>query len=188
MNIFESWENLNVSEECFNEIMGIVEAILSEDRLVDDSGKKTDAYYELKDKMIGKLQDKKATASATRKHHEKQAIAHKKEEKKIAKQELPRAEYNKQIAWGNRANAHANYEYYKNKENKSDGDERYEKNWKSWADKSDKDDEEAYNKLQDLKSKIVDASLKKFDSQDKARKENYKARDLSNKLFQLKNR
>ena len=31
MNIFESLENLNVSEECFNEIMGIVEEILNED-------------------------------------------------------------------------------------------------------------------------------------------------------------
>lgn len=30
MDIFESLENLNVSEECFNEIMGIVEELLSE--------------------------------------------------------------------------------------------------------------------------------------------------------------
>ena len=30
MDIFESLENLNVSEECFDEIMGIVEEILSE--------------------------------------------------------------------------------------------------------------------------------------------------------------
>ena len=30
MNIFESLENLPVSEECFEEIMGIVEEILSE--------------------------------------------------------------------------------------------------------------------------------------------------------------
>ena len=29
-NIFESLENLNVSEECFNDIMGIVEELLSE--------------------------------------------------------------------------------------------------------------------------------------------------------------
>lgn len=29
MNIFESLENLNVSEECFDEIMGIVENIVS---------------------------------------------------------------------------------------------------------------------------------------------------------------
>lgn len=30
MNIFENLENLNVSEECFNDIMGIVEEILNE--------------------------------------------------------------------------------------------------------------------------------------------------------------
>ena len=30
MDIFESLENLNVSEECFDEIMGIVEDMLSE--------------------------------------------------------------------------------------------------------------------------------------------------------------
>ena len=29
MDIFESLENLNVSEECFDEIMGIVEDIVS---------------------------------------------------------------------------------------------------------------------------------------------------------------
>ena len=31
MDIFESLENLNVSEECFDDIMGIVEEILGED-------------------------------------------------------------------------------------------------------------------------------------------------------------
>ena len=31
MDIFESLENLNVSEECFNEIMGLVEELLNED-------------------------------------------------------------------------------------------------------------------------------------------------------------
>ena len=31
MNIFESLENLNVSEECFNDIMDIVEEIINED-------------------------------------------------------------------------------------------------------------------------------------------------------------
>ena len=31
MSIFESLENLNVSEECFDDIMGIVEELLSED-------------------------------------------------------------------------------------------------------------------------------------------------------------
>ena len=36
MSIFESLENLNVSEECFDDIMGIVEELLSEgDNLKD---------------------------------------------------------------------------------------------------------------------------------------------------------
>ena len=34
MNIFESLENLNVSEECFDEIMGIVEEILGESKVL----------------------------------------------------------------------------------------------------------------------------------------------------------
>lgn len=33
MNIFESLENLNVSEECFDEIMGLVEELLNEDNI-----------------------------------------------------------------------------------------------------------------------------------------------------------
>lgn len=38
MNIFESLENLNISEECFEEIMGIVEDLLNEvsDKWKDD--------------------------------------------------------------------------------------------------------------------------------------------------------
>ena len=41
MDIFESLENLNVSEECFDEIMGLVEELLSE-------GEKVDNYYRTK--------------------------------------------------------------------------------------------------------------------------------------------
>ena len=36
MNIFESLENLNVSEECFNDIMDIVEDLLNEEDSLDD--------------------------------------------------------------------------------------------------------------------------------------------------------
>ena len=43
MNIFEELENLGVSEECFDEIMGIVEEIISED--VEELKKRlTDKY------------------------------------------------------------------------------------------------------------------------------------------------
>lgn len=41
MDIFESLENLNVSEECFNEIMGLVEELLSEENLIN----KRDQYH-----------------------------------------------------------------------------------------------------------------------------------------------
>ena len=37
MDIFESLENLNVSEECFDEIMGLVEELLSEKYVVTNS-------------------------------------------------------------------------------------------------------------------------------------------------------
>ena len=40
MDIFESLENLNVSEECFDEIMGIVEEILSESNRARRYGQK----------------------------------------------------------------------------------------------------------------------------------------------------
>ena len=42
MNIFESLENLNVSQECFNDIIGIVEELLSENL----TGKTAEKYGE----------------------------------------------------------------------------------------------------------------------------------------------
>ena len=42
MNIFESLENLNVSEECFDEIMGIVEDIFSQIKKVHGEPKYDD--------------------------------------------------------------------------------------------------------------------------------------------------
>lgn len=41
MDIFESLENLKVSEECFDEIIGLVENILSEENLIN----KRDQYH-----------------------------------------------------------------------------------------------------------------------------------------------
>jgi hypothetical protein len=93
MNIFENLENLQVSEECFNDIMGIVEEILSEDRLVDDNGRKTDDYFDLRDRMTSKLKDQKATASALRKQELKKDKEGKREEKEIEKTELPKVEH-----------------------------------------------------------------------------------------------
>lgn len=60
MNILENLENLNVSEECFNDIMGIVEDLLSEgynlQQMVDrayDKGKVSPRKHgELRDKAL----------------------------------------------------------------------------------------------------------------------------------------
>ena len=52
MDIFENLENLNVSEECFDEIMGIVEALLSEDlaeKTKEKYGADSPQYYKADD-------------------------------------------------------------------------------------------------------------------------------------------
>lgn len=186
MNIFENLENLNVSEACFDSIIKIVEDLISEDRLIDDNGKKTDAYYELKDKVINNLQNKKATSSAIRKHYQKQAKASEKEMKRIQQEELPKAEYNNRIAWGDAASLTASYNHYKNKENPTPEEKQATKNLKSNLDAAVKNHDEKLKKLQDVKNKIVDASLNRFDNQDKAKKEGSKTRDLGDKLNYLK--
>ena len=56
MDIFESLENLNVSEECFDEIMGLVEALISEDRYVDTKTRKlTPEVEKSANAMIAKI-------------------------------------------------------------------------------------------------------------------------------------
>lgn len=57
MNIFESLENLNVSEECFDDIMDIVEEIISEGYNLDDVVKRArdkGRISDLKDKELSK--------------------------------------------------------------------------------------------------------------------------------------
>ena len=65
MNILESLENLNVSEECFDEIMGIVEEIINE---LDKSTLKS--YIEKRDTEAKEaeraLQQAKKEGTATR--------------------------------------------------------------------------------------------------------------------------
>ena len=70
-SIFESLENLNVSEECFDEIMGIVEDLLSEDiksyaqKKAEEAGNKENKYIKRLQKVVsakkenGSLPDKK---------------------------------------------------------------------------------------------------------------------------------
>lgn len=177
----------SLSESCFNDIINIVEALLFEGRLVDDNGNRTDAFYELKDKVLKTLPDKKATSSATRKHYQKQAKAYDKEEKRVAKEELPQAEHNKRNAWGYNANAQAHYNHYANKENPSASDKQAAENWKSIANRTAQDDEKAYQNLQNVKRKIVDASWNKHKKEDQARKEQLKTNKLSNLMDRITN-
>ena len=68
MNIYESLENLNVSEECFDEIMGIVETLVGKYK---EEGKPVTSYSdhhgknisnnEIKNEMKGELYPKKAS-------------------------------------------------------------------------------------------------------------------------------
>ena len=60
MDIFESLENLNVSEECFDEIMGIVEELINEDiyhaiqkyKTTQDKGTLMNKAYDNKEKEL----------------------------------------------------------------------------------------------------------------------------------------
>jgi hypothetical protein len=58
MDIFESLENLNVSEECFDEIMGLVEELLSEEDVYEPAAYAKDGYNFMatgSNKLNGKL-------------------------------------------------------------------------------------------------------------------------------------
>ena len=80
MNIFESLENLNVSEECFNDIMGIVEEILSEGREPFETQQQ---YKRRLQQHFGPiLNDKLASQKSIAKHYDKKAKGLKKETKK----------------------------------------------------------------------------------------------------------
>ena len=65
MNIFESLENLNVSEECFDEIMGIVETLIGEslqkqiDKKANAGEISVDKAFELEKKVQNYMSDAK---------------------------------------------------------------------------------------------------------------------------------
>ena len=71
MSIFESLENLNVSEECFDEIMGIVEELLEEGRREGES----DADFKIRtaDELSQKYKEKLGKAMARKDGLEKKA-------------------------------------------------------------------------------------------------------------------
>ena len=80
MDIFEQLENLNVSEECFDDIMDIVEAILDEGK---EPFETTMDYKQRLQKHFGPiLNDKMATQKSIAKHYNKKAKGLEKEVKK----------------------------------------------------------------------------------------------------------
>ena len=80
MSIFENLENLNVSEECFDDIMDIIESILEGREPFETQLD----YKERLQKHFGpKLADKKSTQKSIAKHHGKLAKGLNKEVKKL---------------------------------------------------------------------------------------------------------
>ena len=65
MNIFESLENLNVSEECFDEIMGIVEDILSEGNHLRHVVKRAEKAGKLSSDKAKELEEKAMRVKGT---------------------------------------------------------------------------------------------------------------------------
>ena len=88
MNIFESLENLNVSEECFDEIMGIVEDIY--DSVLNQAGKEDSPlrnqhgriYLDDWTKTIRKNREKELESSAKREGVTPEGLEAKRELKK----------------------------------------------------------------------------------------------------------
>ena len=97
MDIFENLENLNVSEECFNDIMDIVEAVLSENAVDDYHSKKLeDTKQEL------------ANVKSEKRHLNKTVDAGANKEYRKAKGAYRQAS---QDAWNNVQNAHQSAYY-----------------------------------------------------------------------------
>ena len=68
MNIFESLENLNVSEECFNDIMGIVEEIINEisdDKAQQPWRRKEEIAKKKREKAIGGTEKERGEETCT---------------------------------------------------------------------------------------------------------------------------
>ena len=181
-SIFESLENLPVSEGCFEEIMDLVEAILDEGRLVDDNGRRTDAYFDLRDKMTSKLKDQKAMASALRKQELKKDKEGKREEKEIEKTELPKVEHDYVISDGNLQNAKARYSHELEKNGKHNPvTKRALESVKHFKKQNDKA-REAVNGVRD---KMSDKRLKALFGRTNADAYKNQARELSDKITHI---
>ena len=71
MNIFENLEQLNVSEECFEEIMNIVEDIVSYAQKLDRE-KNGSTEHDLQNELINRYKNNLAQAKSVRRHFSKQ--------------------------------------------------------------------------------------------------------------------
>lgn len=150
MNILESLENLNVSEECFDSIMDIVEEILNEDELHD--------------------------TKAIRRNAQRNSKILKKEIKANNK-ELEKAQYNNRIAGGDAQSLVATARWSrKERGNQDEGT----KNLCSNANQAVKKAIKTSQKVQDLHSKDTNLSLEKMNQDYRARKAQEKVNQISN--------
>lgn len=150
MDIFEQLENLNVSEECFDDIMDIVEDLLNEDELHD-------------------------TKAIRRKAEKNSKILNK--EIKANNKELGKAQYDNMIAGGDAQSLVATARWSrKEKGNQDEGT----KNLCSNANQAVKKAIKTSQKVQDLHNKDTDLTLKKMNQDDKARKAREKVNQLAN--------
>lgn len=182
MDIFESLEELNVSEECFEDILNIVEDLLSEDRLIDDNGRRTDAFYELRDNMTAKLKDQKATASALRKQELKKAKRAKQEADKIEKEELPKADHNLQIASGDRMNTAARYHHDLNQHGRHNPVSKRSLESAKYFRKKHK---EALKNRGNVVNRMLDKDAESYEHGQKASNLKVKASDLADKITRV---
>lgn len=150
MDIFESLENLAVSEECFDDILDIVKSVLNEDELQD--------------------------TKATRRNAQKNSKILKKEMKANDK-ELGKAQYNNMIAGGDAQSLVATARWSrKEKGNQDEGT----KNLCSNANQAVKKAIKTSQKVQDLRNKGTDLALKKMNQDDRARKAQEKVNQIVN--------
>ena len=150
MDIFESLENLPVSEECFDDIINMVKNVLNEDELQD-------------------------TKSIRRNAQKNSKILNK--EIKANNKELGKAQYDNMIAGGDAQSLVATARWSrKEKGNQDEGT----KNLCSNANQAVKKAIKTSQKVQDLRNKDTDLALKKMNQDDRARKAQKKVNQIVN--------
>lgn len=152
MDIFEGLENLNVSEECFDDIISMIEELLSEDELHDTKAERRNAQKN--SKILNK-------------------------EIKANNKELAKAQYDNMIAGGDAQSLVATARWSrKEKGNQDEGT----KNLCSNANQAVKKAIKTSQKVQDLHKKDNDLTLKKFNQDDRARRAQEKVNQLVEKI------